>query len=113
MRRVAIQGCLSAGARAGVMVELIQRNSVFMARDGQGTSRRNQCWTSSCWPSGSASLPPPLATPTLASGFEAASDPLEHFKGNAAMMFDYALAGLVSAGLLFYLTYALLRPEHF
>jgi K+-transporting ATPase KdpF subunit len=32
---------------------------------------------------------------------------------NTAMMFDYALAGLVSAGLLFYLTYALLRPERF
>jgi K+-transporting ATPase KdpF subunit len=31
----------------------------------------------------------------------------------AAMMFDYALAGLVTAGLLFYLTYALLRPEQF
>jgi len=30
-----------------------------------------------------------------------------------AMMFDYALAGLVSAGLLSYLTYALLRPERF
>jgi K+-transporting ATPase KdpF subunit len=29
------------------------------------------------------------------------------------MMFDYALAGLVSAGLLVYLTYALLRPERF
>ena len=29
------------------------------------------------------------------------------------MMFDYALAGLVSGGLLFYLTYALLRPERF
>ena len=27
------------------------------------------------------------------------------------MIFDYSLAGLVSAGLLFYLTYALLRPE--
>jgi K+-transporting ATPase KdpF subunit len=27
------------------------------------------------------------------------------------MIFDYALAGCVSAGLLFYLTYALLRPE--
>jgi K+-transporting ATPase KdpF subunit len=34
-------------------------------------------------------------------------------KRNTAMMFDYALAGLVSAGLLFYLTYALLRPERF
>jgi K+-transporting ATPase KdpF subunit len=30
-----------------------------------------------------------------------------------AMTFDYALAGLVTAGLLFYLTYALLRPEQF
>lgn len=29
------------------------------------------------------------------------------------MMFDYTLAGLVSAGLLIYLTYALLRPERF
>jgi K+-transporting ATPase KdpF subunit len=29
------------------------------------------------------------------------------------MIFDYTLAGLVSAGLLFYLTYALLRPEQF
>jgi K+-transporting ATPase KdpF subunit len=29
------------------------------------------------------------------------------------MVFDYSLAGLVSAGLLFYLTCALLRPERF
>jgi len=29
------------------------------------------------------------------------------------MIFDYALAGLVTAGLLFYLIYALLRPELF
>ena len=29
------------------------------------------------------------------------------------MVFDYALAGIVSAGLLIYLTYALLRPERF
>jgi len=29
------------------------------------------------------------------------------------MIFDYSLAGLVSAVLLFYLTYALLRPERF
>jgi K+-transporting ATPase KdpF subunit len=28
-----------------------------------------------------------------------------------AMIFDYSLAGLVTLGLLFYLTYALLRPE--
>jgi K+-transporting ATPase KdpF subunit len=27
------------------------------------------------------------------------------------MLFDYSLAGLVTLGLLFYLTYALLRPE--
>ena len=33
--------------------------------------------------------------------------------GRTNMIFDYALAGLVSAGLLFYLTYALLRPERF
>jgi K+-transporting ATPase KdpF subunit len=29
------------------------------------------------------------------------------------MTFDYSLAGVVSAGLLIYLTYALLRPERF
>ncbi|MGY4464382.1 K+-transporting ATPase KdpF subunit [Bradyrhizobium sp. LB9.1b] len=29
------------------------------------------------------------------------------------MIFDYALAGTVSFGLLIYLTYALLRPERF
>ena len=29
------------------------------------------------------------------------------------MIFDYSLAALVSIGLLFYLTYALLRPERF
>lgn len=29
------------------------------------------------------------------------------------MTFDYTLAGIVSAGLLLYLTYALLRPERF
>jgi K+-transporting ATPase KdpF subunit len=29
------------------------------------------------------------------------------------MVFDYSLAGLVTAGLLFYLVYALLKPELF
>jgi len=29
------------------------------------------------------------------------------------MIFDYTLAAPVAAGLLFYLTYALLRPERF
>ena len=29
------------------------------------------------------------------------------------MVFDYSLAAAVSAGLLIYLTYALLRPERF
>jgi K+-transporting ATPase KdpF subunit len=29
------------------------------------------------------------------------------------MTFDYSLAALVTAGLLFYLAYALLRPERF
>ena len=33
-------------------------------------------------------------------------------KGNT-MIFDYTLAGLVTAGLLVYLTYALLKPEQF
>jgi K+-transporting ATPase KdpF subunit len=33
--------------------------------------------------------------------------------GRTNMIFDYSLAGLVSLGLLFYLTYALLRPEQF
>jgi K+-transporting ATPase KdpF subunit len=30
-----------------------------------------------------------------------------------AMNFDYSLAALVTVGLLFYLTYALLKPERF
>jgi K+-transporting ATPase KdpF subunit len=29
------------------------------------------------------------------------------------MLFDYSLAAVVTGGLLFYLTYALLRPERF
>jgi K+-transporting ATPase KdpF subunit len=29
------------------------------------------------------------------------------------MIFDYSLAALVTVGLMFYLTYALLRPEQF
>jgi len=29
------------------------------------------------------------------------------------MIFDYSLAGIVTAGLLVYLTYALLKPEKF
>jgi K+-transporting ATPase KdpF subunit len=29
------------------------------------------------------------------------------------MIFDYSLAAIVTAGLLFYLTYALLQPERF
>jgi K+-transporting ATPase KdpF subunit len=31
----------------------------------------------------------------------------------APMLFDYSLAGLVTAVLMVYLTYALLRPERF
>jgi K+-transporting ATPase KdpF subunit len=31
----------------------------------------------------------------------------------AIMLFDYSIAGLVTAGLLFYLVYALLKPELF
>jgi len=37
----------------------------------------------------------------------------ERLSRSRAMTFDYSLAGLVSLGLLFYLTYALLRPERF
>jgi len=29
------------------------------------------------------------------------------------MIFDYSVAGLITVGLLIYLTYALLRPERF
>ena len=35
-----------------------------------------------------------------------------HLK-EALMVFDYVLSGIVTAGLLVYLTYALLRPERF
>jgi K+-transporting ATPase KdpF subunit len=31
----------------------------------------------------------------------------------AAMIFDFTLAGITTAGLLVYLTYALLKPERF
>ena len=53
----------------------------------------------------------------LGFGFFAACDRL-HLRLRTAvrertMIFDYALAGAVSFGLLFYLTYALLRPERF
>jgi K+-transporting ATPase KdpF subunit len=37
----------------------------------------------------------------------------KRLEGSTPMIFDYSLAGLVSAGLLIYLTYALLRPERF
>jgi K+-transporting ATPase KdpF subunit len=39
--------------------------------------------------------------------------PAKALSRRANMIFDYSLAGLVSLGLLFYLTYALLRPEQF
>jgi K+-transporting ATPase KdpF subunit len=39
--------------------------------------------------------------------------PVNGSEGEAIMIFDYTLAGIVSAALLFYLTYALLRPERF
>jgi K+-transporting ATPase KdpF subunit len=39
--------------------------------------------------------------------------PANGFEESIAMIFDYSLAAIVSAGLLFYLTYALLRPERF
>ena len=45
----------------------------------------------------------------LSIGYAVACDRLK----GAAMILDYSLAGLVTAGLLFYLTFALLRPERF
>ena len=57
---------------------------------------------SSCWPPVLVFSRFPSATPTPATGSE-----------EKAMIFDYSLAALVIAGLLFYLTYALLRPERF
>ena len=39
--------------------------------------------------------------------------PASGFERSAIMIFDYSLAAIVSFGLLFYLTYALLRPERF
>ena len=58
----------------------------------------------SCWPSASASFAAAAVGYTYA---------CERLWRRTTMIFDYALAGLVSAGLLFYLTYALLRPERF
>jgi K+-transporting ATPase KdpF subunit len=39
--------------------------------------------------------------------------PANGSEGEWVMIFDYSLAAVVSIGLLFYLTYALLRPERF
>src|ERR1700675_2887561 len=66
---------------------------------GQGAAK---CWTSSCSPSAWAFLRCRSATSTPATGCE------EH-----TMTFDYTLAAIVTAGLLLYLTYALLHPEGF
>ena len=68
----------------------------------QNNGGSKPCWTSHSWLWVSVCSLCRLATPTLATGSEERS-----------MIFDYALAGLVTAGLLFYLTYALLRPEKF
>jgi K+-transporting ATPase KdpF subunit len=56
----------------------------------------------SCWRSPSSFSRFRSATSTAAIGFE-----------ETAMTFDYTLASLVTAGLLFYLVYALLKPELF
>src|SRR3954452_15397765 len=70
--------------------------------DPHGASRpgASKCLTSSCWPSGSASSRCRSATRSPAIDSE-----------EAFMMFDYSLAGLVTVGLMIYLTYALLKPE--
>jgi K+-transporting ATPase KdpF subunit len=39
--------------------------------------------------------------------------PVNGCEEESAMTFDYSLAAIVAVGLLFYLTYALLRPERF
>ncbi|MGB9656473.1 MAG: K(+)-transporting ATPase subunit F, partial [Pseudolabrys sp.] len=59
-----------------------------------------QCSTLSCWLSVSVFSHYPLATFMPAIGFEETS-----------MIFDYSLAALVTAGLMIYLVYALLKPE--
>jgi K+-transporting ATPase KdpF subunit len=41
------------------------------------------------------------------------STPAISFERRRVMIFDYSLAGLVTAGLLVYLVYALLKPELF
>jgi K+-transporting ATPase KdpF subunit len=57
-------------------------------------------------------------------GFSAANRKSTQFKSGAGfrrktlfrripMIFDYSLAALVTAGLMIYLTYALLKPERF
>jgi K+-transporting ATPase KdpF subunit len=56
-----------------------------------------------CWGSGCSPSPSPISQP--ASTFER--------DGEIAMTFDYLLGGIVSIGLIVYLVYALLRPEHF
>jgi K+-transporting ATPase KdpF subunit len=39
--------------------------------------------------------------------------PANGFEETFPMIFDYTLAGLITLGLLVYLTYALVRPERF
>jgi K+-transporting ATPase KdpF subunit len=76
----------------------------MVARGPCGTARKGaiKCWTLFLLCSDLASSRCLSRTPTPASGSE-----------EAGMMFDYSLAALVTAGLLVYLTYALLRPESF
>lgn len=88
------------------LIDPSQQAFPIRAEAARGKSRGKEylsCWTFSCWPSASACLWRALVTPM----------PVNGFKGRATMIFDYSLAGLVSIGLLFYLTYALLRPERF
>jgi K+-transporting ATPase KdpF subunit len=68
----------------------------------EGFTGRLSCWISSCSAWHSGFLRCRLATPSRAIGCE-----------EAAMTFDYSLAAIVTAGLMIYLTYALLRPERF
>ena len=81
-----------------ILRHLIQVSLRHIVRGG----KEQPCLTSFCWVWGLPSSPCRLVTRTPATGSEEAS-----------MILDYSLAGLVTAGLLFYLTYALLRPERF
>lgn len=98
MRQDALYGSLSGFPNLICVTALVCKRIAA----GGGASSAVNGRTSSCWPLGSASSRYRSATQWPATSSEGMS-----------LTFDYALAGFVCAGLLFYLTYALLRPERF